>query len=117
MEPEDLIKLGIAGMKGTIRDRQMTLYGCTGERKVGETFDYSENYLKPDNKRTFIVRETDSLEHDGRIYNCACFLCAMNERCTKDFLYCSGECFWDWRKDSKIVYFEELLGKDEKKND
>ena len=107
MEPEDLIQLGIAGMKGTIRERQMTLYGVQGERKVGEEFNYSENYLKPDDGKTYVVCETDSLEHEGRLYNCACFLCCMNRRCSKDFLYVAGECFWDWRKDGKIIYFKE----------
>lgn len=108
MEPERLIQLGIAGMKGNIRDRQMTLYGVQGERKVGEEFNYSENYLKPGEGKTYVVRETDSLEHDGRLYNCACFLCCINGKCCKDFQYVAGECFWDWRKDNKIVYFEEI---------
>ena len=107
MEPERLIELGIAGMKGTVRERQMTLYGVQGERRVGEEFNYSENYLKPGEGRTYVVRETDTLEHDGCLYNCACFLCCMNSRCTKDFLYVAGECFHDWRKDGRIVYFEE----------
>ena len=105
--------LGIAGMHGSIQERLINLYGCTGERKVGETFDYSENYLKSDNKHTFIVREIDSLEYKGATYNCACFLCAMNERCTKDFLYCSGECYHEWREDGKILYFEEVVNKEE----
>jgi hypothetical protein len=39
----------------------------------------------------------------------------MNERCTKDFLYCSGECYHEWRKDGKIVYFEEVVNKEEDK--
>ena len=99
MEPEQLINLGIVGMHGSIKDRQFTLYGCTGERNIGEEFQF--------NDKIYVVCESETLLHEGRLYRCPCFLCAMNQKCNRDFLYASGECYWDWRKDGKYVYFKE----------
>lgn len=82
------------------KDNLQNLYGVQGERPVGDEFSY--------NAKTFVVKEATSLSHNGRIYNCACFLCCQNEKCVHDFRYCSGECYSEWRKDGKSVYFEEV---------
>lgn len=105
MEPEELILRGIAGMHGSIEERQKTIYGVQGERKPGEEFQY--------NGKAYVVREVSDLKHNGIIYNCACFSCVMNEHCIKDFQYASGECYHKWRKDGKSVNFilkEEDVG-------
>ena len=82
-----------------IEDALRNQYGVPGERPVGDRFDYG--------KKSYIVEEAKSLEHNGVLYNCPCFLCSLNECCNPDFLFCSGECYWKWRRDGKSVYFRE----------
>ena len=89
----------LVGKLGNINERIIDEYSIQGERAVGDEFQY--------NDEKYVVEESDTLEHDGRIYNCACFKCVMNEKCTRDFLYCAGECYGVWRKDSKNVYFKK----------
>lgn len=95
----------LVGRLGNINERFIDEYSLPGERKVGEEFQF--------NDEKYVVVERDTLEHEGRKYNCACFRCDMQYKCTRDFLYCSGECWSNWRSDSKSVFFKKVM-KEEK---
>ena len=82
-----------------VEDALRNQYRVPGERPIGDTFNFG--------KRPYIVMEADSLEHNGILHSCPCFLCSMNGSCNPDFLFCSGECYWKWRRDGKSVYFKE----------